>query len=114
LRTRFNCTRAVVVAHENFLRPDGTEGFDVGKTLGLIAARLPPVRRSSLPYRPATGERSPRGWPVPEQVLPSGTLPLLTGSISAISRPFLRQPPPGTGGAVFHGPDSRSFLTWQQ
>jgi hypothetical protein len=52
LRPRFNCTRAVVVAHENFLRPDGTEGFDVGKTLGLIAARLPPCPKVIAPVSP--------------------------------------------------------------
>ena len=52
LHPRFNCTRAVVVAHENFLRPDGTEGFDVGKTLGLIAARLPPCPKVIAPVSP--------------------------------------------------------------
>jgi hypothetical protein len=52
VRTRFNCTRAVVVAHENFLRPDGTEGFDVGKTLRLIAARLPPCLKVIAPVSP--------------------------------------------------------------
>ena len=52
LHPRFNCTRAVVVAHENFLRPDGTEGFDVSKTLGLIAARLPPCPKVIAPVSP--------------------------------------------------------------
>jgi len=49
LRSRFNCSRMVVVAHENFLRPDGTEGFDAGKTLALIAARLPPCTKVIAP-----------------------------------------------------------------
>jgi hypothetical protein len=49
LKTRFNCARAVVVAHENFLRPDGREGFDVGLTLRLIGERLPPCPRWIAP-----------------------------------------------------------------
>ncbi|MBA3910289.1 MAG: hypothetical protein C0524_10485 [Rhodobacter sp.] len=49
LKSRLNCARAVVVAHENFLKPDGTEGFDVGKTLAIIAARLPPCPRTIAP-----------------------------------------------------------------
>jgi len=61
LRTRFNCTRAVVVAHENFLRPDGTEGFDVGKTLGLIAARLPPCPKVIAPVSPCN-RRTVTAW----------------------------------------------------
>lgn len=36
---RINCRRLVVVAHENFLRPDGNQSFDVAKTLGLLADR---------------------------------------------------------------------------
>ena len=52
LSPRFNCARAIAVAHENFLRPDGTEGFDVGKTLGLIAARLPPCPKLIAPVSP--------------------------------------------------------------
>jgi hypothetical protein len=36
---RINCRRLVVVAHENFLRPDGSQAFDVAKTLGLLADR---------------------------------------------------------------------------
>lgn len=49
LKSRINCARAVVVAHENFLKPDGTEGFDVGKTLAIIADRLPPCPRAIAP-----------------------------------------------------------------
>ena len=49
LRSRFNCARIIVVAHENFLRPDGNEGFDVGKTLRIIASRLPPCPRIIAP-----------------------------------------------------------------
>lgn len=37
LKTRLVCDRLFVVCHENFLRPDGPEGFDVGHCLRLIA-----------------------------------------------------------------------------
>lgn len=47
---RILCDRLVVVTHENLLRPDGAEGFDVAHTLALIdraaiarARRLAPV-----------------------------------------------------------------------
>lgn len=47
---RIHCDTLVVVTHENFLRPDGTEGFDVAHCLDLIgqaaicrARRLCPV-----------------------------------------------------------------------
>jgi hypothetical protein len=46
---RLNCARAVVVTHENFLLPGGGEGFDVGKTLRMIAARLPLCPRVLAP-----------------------------------------------------------------
>ncbi len=37
LTTRLVCDRLFVVCHENFLRPDGPEGFDVAHCLSLIA-----------------------------------------------------------------------------
>jgi hypothetical protein len=49
LTTRFNCARALVVAHENFLRPDGLESFDVARTLQMIGDRLPPCPRWIAP-----------------------------------------------------------------
>lgn len=38
LPTRFLAEQFYVVAHENFLRPNGTPGFDVAKTLNLLDA----------------------------------------------------------------------------
>ena len=40
LRPRLSCARAFVVCHENFLRPGGSEGFDVAHCLGLFGAAL--------------------------------------------------------------------------
>ncbi|OUS09139.1 hypothetical protein A9Q96_00220 [Rhodobacterales bacterium 52_120_T64] len=37
LHTRFICNRLIAVAHENFLRPNGEESFDVSKCLSLIS-----------------------------------------------------------------------------
>lgn len=37
LATKIRCDRLFVVCHENFLRPSGQEGFDVGHCLDLIA-----------------------------------------------------------------------------
>lgn len=37
LGTRFVCNRLIAVAHENFLRPNGKESFDVSKCLSLIS-----------------------------------------------------------------------------
>ena len=39
LAPRITCRRLVVVAHENFMRPDGSLSYDVAKTLGLLADR---------------------------------------------------------------------------
>ena len=39
LSSRITCRRLVVVAHENFMRPDGSLSYDVAKTLGLLADR---------------------------------------------------------------------------
>jgi hypothetical protein len=46
---RLNCARVVLVTHENFTRPDGTEAFDVAHVLRMIAARLPPCERIVSP-----------------------------------------------------------------
>lgn len=40
LPTRIICDRAFVVTHENFLRPGGSEGYDVGKTLAILEKSL--------------------------------------------------------------------------
>jgi len=37
LETRFVCNRLIAVAHENLLRPNGEESFDVSKCLSLIS-----------------------------------------------------------------------------
>jgi len=37
LETQFVCNRLIAVAHENFLRPNGAESFDVSKCLSLIS-----------------------------------------------------------------------------
>lgn len=49
LEARISCTTALVVTHENFLRPDGSEGFDVAACLGLIASALLCRRRCLAP-----------------------------------------------------------------
>jgi hypothetical protein len=37
---RLSAARTIVVTHENLIRPDGVEGFDVAHCLGLVEARL--------------------------------------------------------------------------
>jgi len=49
LETRISCATAYVVTHENFLRPDGSEGFDVAACLGMIEAALVCQRRHLAP-----------------------------------------------------------------
>ncbi|TNC49629.1 glycosyltransferase family 4 protein [Rubellimicrobium rubrum] len=49
LRSRIHCDRLIVVTHENVLRPDGTEGFDVAHCLRLIADRSICRSRRLLP-----------------------------------------------------------------
>lgn len=39
LGPRISAARTIVVTHENFLRPGGSEGFDVGHCLALVAGR---------------------------------------------------------------------------
>lgn len=46
LGTNIVCDRLFVVCHENFVRPDGHEGFDVGHCLSLIAQQT--LARSKL------------------------------------------------------------------
>ena len=46
---RISCRTALVVTHENFLRPDGSEGFDVAACLEMIAAALVCGRRRLAP-----------------------------------------------------------------
>lgn len=36
LKTRIICDQLFVIAHENFLRPNGSEGYDVAKTMQII------------------------------------------------------------------------------
>lgn len=40
LGPRLSAARTVVVTHENFVRPGGSEGFDVGHCLALVDARI--------------------------------------------------------------------------
>ena len=49
LEPRISCTTALVVTHENFLRPDGSEGFDVAGCLEMIEAALVCGRRHLAP-----------------------------------------------------------------
>lgn len=49
LETRLSCRQAVVVMHENFLRPNGSESFDVGRCLGLVDRALVCGRRCLAP-----------------------------------------------------------------
>jgi hypothetical protein len=46
---RMSCARLFVVTHENFLRPGGSEGFDVAVCLGMIAAATIGGRRLLAP-----------------------------------------------------------------
>lgn len=58
---RLNCRQVITVAHENFVRPDGSLSFDVGKTLRLIAERSPGSRRLIAPVSPLN-RRSVADW----------------------------------------------------
>ncbi|MCX7889382.1 MAG: hypothetical protein N2422_06575 [Rhodobacteraceae bacterium] len=51
----------VVVAHENFLLPDGTEAFDVGRCLGGLARASLAGRRSIAPVSPGN-RRTVTAW----------------------------------------------------
>jgi hypothetical protein len=52
LNLRISCRRAYVVTQENFLRPNGTEGFDVAKTLRLLDGALVCGARFLAPVSP--------------------------------------------------------------
>ncbi|MBA3324486.1 MAG: glycosyltransferase family 4 protein [Rhodobacteraceae bacterium] len=71
LRTRLSCGQAIVVTHENFLRPNGSESFDVARCIDLIDAALVCGRRCLAPvssYNRQTVEdwlaREQRSWDV--------------------------------------------------
>ena len=52
LPVRFSCSTAVLVTHENFLRPGDTESFDVAHCLSLIESRLVCTSRWLAPVSP--------------------------------------------------------------
>ena len=76
LGTNIVCDRLFVVCHENFIGPDGTEGFDVGHCLSLISGQtlsrkkfLSPVSQWNrqctekwLAARPSNWELAPEDW----------------------------------------------------
>jgi hypothetical protein len=61
LGPRLSAARVIVVAHENFLRPGGCEGFDVGHCLGLVAGRVAGGERLLAPIS-ATNRASVAAW----------------------------------------------------
>ena len=58
---RISCATALVVTHENFLRPSGSEGFDVAHCLGLLDRAIACGRRRLAPVSP-TNRRGVAGW----------------------------------------------------
>ena len=52
LTIRMSCSQAFLVTHENFLRPNGSEGHDVGKCLDLIESSLVSRIRYLAPVSP--------------------------------------------------------------
>jgi hypothetical protein len=69
LDVRMSCARAVVVTHENFLRPNGAEAFDVAACLALLETALVCAERVLAPvssYNRRTVAdwlaREERGW----------------------------------------------------
>lgn len=71
---RMSCAQAFVVTHENFLRPNGSEGFDVSRCLDLIERALVCGTRRLAPVSPhnrrtveAWLAREPRGWRLTEE-----------------------------------------------
>ena len=61
LGPRLSAARVIVVTHENFLRPGGCEGFDVGHCLGLVAGRVAGGERLLAPIS-ATNRASVAAW----------------------------------------------------
>ena len=69
LPVRFSCATALLVTHENFLRPGGGEGFDVAHCLSLIESRhvcgsrwLAPVSPGNRRGVEAWLEETQAGW----------------------------------------------------
>jgi len=52
LKVRMSCARAVVVTHENFLRPNGSQAFDVAACLELLEGALVCAERVLAPVSP--------------------------------------------------------------
>lgn len=61
LATRISCDTALIVTHENFLRPNGSEGFDVAACLDRIDQALVCRRRALAPVG-AVNRRSVEAW----------------------------------------------------
>lgn len=61
LAMRISCRQALVVTHENFLRPGGAEGFDVAGCLALIDAALVCGSRRLAPVSPGN-RRGVAAW----------------------------------------------------
>jgi hypothetical protein len=69
LTVRMSCARGVVVTHENFLRPNGSQAFDVESCLELLEAALVCGERVLAPVSPHNRRtvaewlaRERRGW----------------------------------------------------
>jgi hypothetical protein len=58
---RLSAARVLVVTHENFLRPGGTEGFDVAHSLRLVAERIAGGERLLAPIS-APNRASVAAW----------------------------------------------------
>jgi hypothetical protein len=79
LPPRLSAARTLVVTHENFLRPGGVEGFDVGHCLRLVAARIAGGERIlapvSAPNRAGVAtwlrDREANGWRLAEDDWPN-------------------------------------------
>lgn len=61
LAVRLSCATALLVTHENFLRPGGAESFDVGHCLSLVESRLVCASRWLAPVSPVN-RRSVEAW----------------------------------------------------
>jgi len=61
VRPRLSCATAIVVTHENFLRPNGAEAFDVGGCLARLEAALICARRALAPVG-AYNRRTVEAW----------------------------------------------------
>lgn len=72
---RMSCARAFIVCHENFLRPGGSEGFDVGHCLGLIDRALACGARILAPISP-TNRAGVRAWQDRERRMPGANWPV--------------------------------------